>query len=203
MAKDAAIMKLFTGKGGSSASRETAAETETRVPLSPISVQPRNRAAATPLPLGDPNHVHPAFSPSPQGAGTKKTVNNSMPPSSLSENNIQSAEYGENIAAFPPGTPEHKFAAPSTPMSSSRKRFGWSNIRQQSYQHEEPPSGSLLFPLSPPKPSLLFCNSSQVTVRTLLPGLSGDSGHAVEYSHHKSHAQGKEFCTRRSREMSL
>ena len=145
MAEDAAIMKLFTGKGGSSASRETAAETETRVPLSPISVQPRNRAAATPLPLGDPNHVHPAFSPSPQGAGTKKTVNNSMPPSSLSENNIQSAEYGENIAAFPPGTPEHKFAAPSTPMSSSRKRFGWSNIRQQSYQHEEPPSGSPCF----------------------------------------------------------
>ncbi|KAG0577882.1 hypothetical protein KC19_5G188700 [Ceratodon purpureus] len=143
MGKDSVILKLFTAKGGRSPSREAAAEMESRAPLSPISVRPRNKVVAPTAQQPQPNHVHPATSFSPGGA--KKTHinnNNQMPPSSLSQNNSQSAEYGENIAFFPPGTPEHKFAAPSTPKGSSKKRFGWSNIRQPSHQHEEPPSGS-------------------------------------------------------------
>lgn len=92
----------------------------------PLSVKVCNKS-------GEDNHVHPAT--------TKKI---GTPPSSLSEKK-QSAEYGENIAA---GTPEHKAAAPSTPgkSCSSKKRFGWSNIRSQqssSYNHEDLARGNL------------------------------------------------------------
>ena len=145
---DSVILKLFTAKAGTSPSRETAVEMDHRAPLSPISVRSQNEVAAGAHQQQQEqgvqaNHVHPAFSPTSQGP--KKSP---MPLSSLSQKN-PSVEYGENIATFPPGTPEHKFAAPSTPKSSSKKRFRWSNIRQQLHQDEEQASGTvLIFPLA-------------------------------------------------------
>lgn len=142
MGKESVILKLFASKGATSPVR---GEMEARAPLSPISVRPRNKVAAT---GGNPQHqqqqgvlnnVHPTFAVQ---AGLKKNLQGTSP-SSLCQKK-QSAEYGENIATFPPGTPEHKFPAPSTPKCSS-KRFGWSNIRQQSQHHEELVPGNLLF----------------------------------------------------------
>lgn len=128
MGKESVIMKLF---GSKSEEMESARE--------PLSVKVCNKSVG-----GD---VHPV-------ATTKKI--GTTPPSSLSEKK-QSAQYGENIAA---GTPEHKAAAPSTPgkSCSSKKRFGWSNIRSlpqqsssSSYNHEDLARGNLLsspsFPL--------------------------------------------------------
>lgn len=133
MVKESAIMKLFAAKGAQSPSRETAAEMDSRAPLTPILVKPRNKT----LPghhqqqIGHANHVHPA------SQGLKKTQ---MSPLALSQKNC-CAEYVENVTTFSPATPEHKFAVPATPKSASKKRFGWNSTRQP---HEDSaPSGSL------------------------------------------------------------
>jgi hypothetical protein len=120
MVKESPIMKLFAAKGGKSPSRETAAEMDSRAPLSPIVVKSRNKGVPGNQ-SGHSNHVHPP------SHGVKK--HNQMPPSALSQK-TQSAEYVENVTTFSPGTPEHKFAAPATPRSAGKKRFGWNTTRQ-------------------------------------------------------------------------
>ena len=132
--KEPAIMKLFAAKGAQSPLRESAGEMDSRAPLSPIAVKPRNKSPAQ-LQRGHSSHVHPT------SQGLKK---NQMPPSALSQKN-QSMEYVENVTTFSPDTPEHKFATPATPKSASQKRFGWNTPRQP---HEDSDPGSLSSPLS-------------------------------------------------------
>lgn len=177
-------MKLFPSRGATSPSREGSAEMDSRPPLSPISVRPRNKVVAhQPQQPKEVHHVHPIFGSPTLPAGSKK-----LTPSSLSQKK-QGAEYGENIATFPPGTPEHKVAAPSAPNSSSKKRFGWS--KQFAQQHEDLALGTVTSCAvleAPTFASSALCSCSQYCAFSNGSVVGHDAGDTVESSGYMSAA---------------
>lgn len=177
-------MKLFPSRGATSPLREGSAEMESRPPLSPISVRPRNKVVAHPQQQPkEAHHVHPTFGSPTLPAGSKK-----LTPSSLSQKKL-GAEYGENIAAFPPGTPEHKVAAPSAPNSSSKKRFGWS--KQSAQHHEDLAPGTVtscaVFK-APTFASSALCSCSQYRASSIGFLVAHDSGNTFESAGYESSA---------------
>lgn len=170
MGKESAAPKLSASKGAQSPSREIATEIDSRAPLSPILVKPRNNLPAH---QRQQHQVH--FHPTSQVSGLKK--NTQIPPST-SLRIANSADYLENVTTSSPRTTEHKFAAPATPKSAGKRRFGWSNTRQ----HEDPLPGSLLF-----SSLSYFTDSSLRTLSLSVPYLYrfvSESSHALDSSDH-------------------
>lgn len=132
MVKSASNLRLFFKKGATS-NDLAIGDMENRAPLSPISLEARNKSAQ-----GNSNQ--------PQGFPATPLCKK-LSSSSLCQK-YPNAENVENLAAGPPGTPDHNNnnKSTTTPKSVAKKRFGW-NPRPQA-QHEEASSGSLHDPHS-------------------------------------------------------